>query len=91
VAGVSYSIRLTPKAQKSVKKLDPVVARRIRRFLEERLAVADDPRQLGRKLVSEEFWRYRVGDYRILVTIDDEQILVLVIDIAHRRDIYSDL
>lgn len=88
---MSYSIRFTPKAQKSVKKLDPAVAKRIRRFLEEKLAVTDNPRQLGKKLVSEQFWRYRVGDYRILVTIDDEQILILIIDIAHRRDIYSDL
>ncbi|MHA7178399.1 type II toxin-antitoxin system RelE family toxin [Arthrobacter sp. Sr24] len=91
MAGVNYSIRFTPQAQKAVRKLDPVVGKRIRRFLEERLAVAENPRSMGKKLVNEDFWRYRVGDYRILVTIDDEQILVLLVDVAHRRDVYTDL
>ena len=87
---MSYFVRFTPKAQKAVMKLEPVAARRIRQFLENRLATLENPRALGKKLVNEEFWRYRVGDYRILVTIDDEQILVLVVDVAHRRDVYSD-
>ncbi|MDJ0355695.1 type II toxin-antitoxin system RelE/ParE family toxin [Paenarthrobacter sp. PH39-S1] len=42
-------------------------------------------------MVSEDFWRYRVGDYRILATIDDQQILVLVVDVAQRREAYRSL
>lgn len=88
---MSYTVRLTPRAARQVSKLDPAIARRIRTFLEQKLARLDNPRQLGKKLVREEFWRYRVGDYRILTTIDDDQVLVLVVEIAHRRHIYENL
>lgn len=88
---MSYAIRLTPKAAKQVGKLDAVDARRIRTFLEQRLANLDNPRQLGTKLVGQDFWRYRVGDYRILTTIVDDEVLVLVVDIAHRRQVYRSL
>ncbi len=66
-------------------------ASRIRGFLEQKLAQLDDPRLLGKKLVNEEFWRYRVGDYRILTNIDDDQILILIVDVAHRREDYNNL
>jgi len=85
---VSYAIRFTPNAAKQVRKLDPVAARRIRDFLEKKLSQLENPRQLGKKLVNEEFWRYRVGDYRILTHIDDDQILILIVEVAHRRGVY---
>ena len=86
---MSYSVRLTPKAVKQIQKLDPVAARRIRAFLEQKLSRLENPRQLGKKLVNEDFWRYRVGDYRVLTHIDDDQILVLVVEVAHRREVSS--
>lgn len=88
---MSYTIRLTPRAAKQISKLDPGIARRIRNFLEQKLAHLENPRQLGKKLVNEDFWRYRVGDYRILTTIDDDQVLVLIVEIAHRRHVYESL
>ncbi len=88
---MSYAIRFTPKAAKQVRKLDPAAAKRIRAFLEEKLALLENPRLLGKKLVNEEFWRYRVGDYRILTTIDDDQILILIVEVAHRREVYNNL
>jgi mRNA interferase RelE/StbE len=88
---VSYTIRFTPKAAKQVRKLDSAVASRIRGFLEQKLSRLDNPRQLGKKLVNEEFWRYRVGDYRILTNIDDDQILILIVEVAHRREVYNKL
>lgn len=88
---MSYAIRFTPNATKQVRKLDPVAAKRIRGFLEQKLAQLDNPRLLGRKLVNEEFWRYRVGDYRILTNIDDDQILILIVEVAHRREVYHKL
>jgi mRNA interferase RelE/StbE len=88
---VSYAIRFTPKAAKQVRKLDPAAAKRIRTFLEEKLSLLENPRLLGKKLVNEEFWRYRVGDYRILTTIDDDQILILIVEVAHRREVYNNL
>lgn len=88
---MSYTIRFTPKAAKQVRILDPVAATRIRGFLEQKLAQLDNPRLLGKKLVTEEFWRYRVGDYRILTNIDDDQILILIVEVAHRREVYKSL
>ncbi len=86
---MSYTIRFTPNAAKQVRKLDAVAAKRIREFLEKKLLQLQNPRQLGKKLVSEEFWRYRVGDYRILTYIDDDQILILIVEVAHRREVYA--
>lgn len=88
---MSYTIRFTPKAAKQVRKLDSAAAKRIRDFLEQKLSQLDNPRQLGKKLVNEEFWRYRVGDYRILTNIDDDQILILIVEVAHRREVYNRL
>ena len=88
---MSYAIRFTPKAAKQVEKLDAAVAKRIRSFLEQKLARLENPRSLGKKLVNEEFWRYRVGDYRILTNIDDDQILILIVEVAHRREVYTKL
>jgi mRNA interferase RelE/StbE len=91
LARVSYAIRFTPKAAKQVSKLNSAAAHRIRIFLEQKLGQLEHPRQLGKKLVNEEFWRYRVGDYRILTVIDDDQILVLIVEVAHRRGVYNKL
>jgi mRNA interferase RelE/StbE len=88
---VSYSVRLTPHAVRQIRKLDPAIVRRIRSFLEDKLAQLDNPRLLGKKLVNEDFWRYRVGDFRILTVIDDDQVLVLIVEVAHRRQVYRDL
>jgi mRNA interferase RelE/StbE len=88
---VSYTIRITPAAQKQIKKLDPQVARRIRRFLESTLQVVENPRSIGKPLVHQDFWRYRVGDYRLLASIDDGELVILVVALAHRREVYRDL
>lgn len=74
-----------------MERLDPMVRRRIRAFLSERVALLDDPRQLGGPLQGAHFaglWRYRVGDYRILVDIRDEIVTVLVLGIGHRGEVY---
>jgi len=88
---VSYAVRFTPKAAQQVEKLDPAVAKRIRSFLERKFVQLDNPRSLGKKLVNEQFWRYRVGDYQILTRIDDDQILILAVEVAHRREGYNKL
>ena len=71
--------------------LDKAVARRIQKFLQQRLAPLKNPRTLGQKLQGKtlgEFWKYRVGDYRIITKIEDDRVVVLVIQIGHRREIY---
>lgn len=82
---MSYAIRFTPNAAKQVRKLDPTAAKHIRSFLELKIAQLENPRLLSKKLVNEEFWRCRAGDYRILTNIDDDQILILIVEVAHRR------
>jgi len=87
---VTYRIQITPKALKQIARLDRVVRLRIERFLKETLD-REDPRSQGRALVGEPFWRYRVGDYRILAAIEDDVLLVLIVAAEHRREVYRDL
>lgn len=71
--------------------MDKLNARRIVDFMDMRIAVSDDPRQSGKALKGElgEFWRYRVGDYRILCEIRDNELVILAAIIGHRRDVYE--
>jgi mRNA interferase RelE/StbE len=81
--------RVSPRAQRQIRRLDPQAAGRIRAFLEDRLARLEDPRQIGSSLRSpERLWRYRVGDYRIIVEIHDDELIVLVVELGYRRDVY---
>ncbi|OAE48537.1 type II toxin-antitoxin system RelE family toxin [Agrobacterium tumefaciens] len=86
-----WTIEYHTLVQKEMRKINPEVRRRIRSFLHERLAALDDPRQTGAALQGSElgnFWRYRVGDYRIICDIQDQKLVVLVVEIGHRREIY---
>jgi mRNA interferase RelE/StbE len=88
---LGYWIEFDPRAEKELEKLDREVARRILRFLRERVAVRDDPRSIGEALRGQElgrFWKYRVGEYRLICPIQDRRITVLVLRVGHRRDIY---
>lgn len=72
-------------------KLDKQIAKRITEFLRERVAVLDDPRSIGEALKGSklgEFWKYRVGDYRIISTIEDGALRILVVKIGNRREVY---
>jgi mRNA interferase RelE/StbE len=85
---MAWRIEFARSAEKELTKLDPQVALRILRFLKER--VTSDPRGVGEPLKGElsEFWRYRIGDYRLYTTIQDENVTVLVVKVGHRREIY---
>ncbi len=88
---MTWSIELGPRAQRQLKQLDPPVARRINRFLFERIARLENPRSIGDALKGTEFgdlWKYRVGDYRIIASIEDKLIRILVVRIGHRRQVY---
>ncbi|AVL70642.1 Toxin RelG [Oligella sp. MSHR50489EDL] len=86
---MAYKIFYSDKAKKELSKLDKPVAKRIHNFLIER--VIQNPKQQGGFLKGTlaEFWRYRVGDYRIIAQIDEDILTVLVIRIAHRKDVYD--
>lgn len=86
-----WRIELTATAAKRLAKLDKGEARRITSFLRQRLAVLDDPRTTGKALTGPHlgaYWRYRVGDYRIICDIQDDALCVLVIEIGNRREVY---
>jgi mRNA interferase RelE/StbE len=86
-----WTIEFAESAAKQLRKLDPAIARRITSYLRERVASAVDPRSLGAALKGDElgqFWKYRVGDYRIIAEIHDQEIRILVVRLGHRREVY---
>ncbi len=88
---MAWRIELTASAAKQLSKLDKGEAKRLTTFFRQRLAVLDDPRTAGKALTGPHlgaFWRYRVGDYRIICDIQDGALCVLVIEIGHRREVY---
>lgn len=89
---MAWKIEFSEGARKSLGKLDKPIAVRILRFLSERVAAADDPRRLGEALSGSElgsFWKYRVGSWRIICSIDDYTITVFVLRIGNRREVYK--
>lgn len=88
---MAWTINYSDKALKALKKMDRQSAARIVDFMEQRVAVLDDPRQSGKPLKGElgEFWRYRVGDYRVLCDIRDGELVILAALIGHRKEIYE--
>lgn len=88
---MAWKIELATAAEKDLEKIDPPVARRILDFLYRRVSGLDDPRSLGDPLRGSklgEFWKYRVGDYRIICKIEDDAIKILVVRIRHRSIVY---
>ena len=86
-----WKIELSAEADRELGKLDPQHARRIVKFLRERVAKLDDPRIIGKALQGSrlgEFWRYRVGPSRLICKIEDSRLLVLVLRIGDRKEIY---
>ena len=74
-----------------MRQLDRQVARRIHAFLSERVALLDDPRSIGEALKGARlgaFWKYRVGDWRVVASIEDEILRVLVVRVGNRREVY---
>lgn len=88
---MAWQLELSSLALKNLAQLDPQVARRILAFLHGRVATLADPRSLGAALKDSrlgEFWKYRVGDYRIVARIEDSAVRILVVQIGNRRELY---
>lgn len=88
---MSWVYRFDERALKELRKLGKQVQRDIVAYLDERVACEEDPRRFGKGLKADlaGLWRYRVGDYRILCQIRDGELLVLVVAVGHRRDVYE--
>ena len=86
-----WRIEVSETAEKQLAKLDTTVAKRLRSFLRERLASLEDPRSIGQALRDSElgeFWKYRVGDWRLICQIKDAKILITVVRLGNRREVY---
>jgi mRNA interferase RelE/StbE len=88
---MAWNIEFDPAARRELEKLDKSVSGRILRFLHERVAKLDDPRTIGERLKGplREFWKYRVGDYRLICSLKEDQLVVIVVHVGHRRDVYK--
>lgn len=87
---MAWTIKYAETARKQLRKLDKSDARRIAGFMDERVALSDDPRRMGKALKGPlgDLWRYRVGDFRVICDIQDGVLVVLVLQIGNRREIY---
>lgn len=86
-----WDIDYLRKARQDLEKFDRPIQDRLTRFMEERVAVRQDPRSLGEALkgsVLGNFWKYRVGDYRIVVDIRDTVRVIMVLDVGNRKEVY---
>ena len=88
---MAWKVELSSQALKALGQLDAQVTRRILTFLHERVAPLDDPRSIGEALKGSrlgEFWKYRIGDYRVISNIEDGALRILVVKIGNRREVY---
>ncbi len=88
---MAWLIKFDPRATKELKKLDSVTQKRIITYLKQKIATQNNPRLFGKGLIGDKqgLWRYRVGDYRIICQLLDEEITVLVIKVGHRQSVYK--
>lgn len=89
---MKYTVEYTKRAIKQLKKLDKQTSALLLGWIEKNLVDCDNPRQFGKGLTANRKgeWRYRIGDYRLVADIKDDKIVILILNIGHRRDIYKD-
>ena len=87
---MTWKIEYAESVQKDIRKMDAQQRKRIREFLENKVANLEDPRMLGKALTGSfsGLWRYRIGGYRIVTHIEDRDVRILVVKMAHRKEVY---
>lgn len=88
---MAWKVEIEPAAERELDRLDQQNAKRILLFLHGRVAALDNPRSIGEALKGSklgEFWKYRVGDFRIIASIEDGALRILVVKIGNRREVY---
>jgi mRNA interferase RelE/StbE len=88
---LDWTVEVSEFAQRQIKGLDPQTSERILNYLQDRIEGCKNPRHFGEPLKANlsGLWRYRVGDYRVICRIEDDRVVVLVLNIGHRRDVYT--
>ncbi|NLD10698.1 MAG: type II toxin-antitoxin system RelE/ParE family toxin [Clostridiales bacterium] len=82
-----YQIKILESVEKELSKMDKQTVRIIKNWIVKNLVDTDDPRNKGKALKG--IWRYRIGDYRLFATIEDDIMTVFLFEISHRRDVYK--
>ena len=87
---MTWTVEISDVAERQLRKLDCQIQKRILDWLEDRIEGCKNPRHFGEPMKGDKagFWRYRIGSYRVLCDIQDEQVVVLVLTIGHRRQVY---
>ena len=88
---MTWKVEFDDSAVKELRKLDNQIQREILRFFRERIAIEKNPRRFGKSLSRNlaGLWRYRIRNYRMICDIEDNKLVVLVIRVAHRKEIYE--
>lgn len=88
---MSYHVSFTKEVIKEIKKLDKYTQRMATSWIRKNLEGIDDLRRIGKALTGNKrgYWRYRIGDYRLICTIEDEKLVIIALNIGHRREIYK--
>ncbi|MGI8414778.1 MAG: type II toxin-antitoxin system RelE family toxin [Nakamurella sp.] len=86
-----WRLRTSPQFDKAAREVDRTVLRRIKAYLED-VCELDDPRQRGKGLTANRtgYWRYRIGDWRVVAEIRDEELVIVAIGLGHRSEIYRE-
>ncbi|MBU6440763.1 MAG: type II toxin-antitoxin system RelE/ParE family toxin [Betaproteobacteria bacterium] len=88
---MAWKVELDPAVERELGRMDPQTSRRILGFLHDRLARLEDPRSVGEALKGSRlgsFWKYRVGDWRVIASLEDSVLRILVLRIGNRREVY---
>lgn len=86
-----WSVEFDDAAAKELRKLDRQAQQEVLRYLRERISTSEDPRRFGKPLSRDltGLWRYRVRNYRMICNIEDDKLIVLVLRVGHRKDVYE--
>ena len=86
-----YSVKISKKAHKALSKMDKQIRNLLYAWMSKILSGCENPRALGKALKGDlnNRWRYRVGDYRIIADISDGELIILVVEVGHRREMYE--
>ena len=87
---MTFSVQYTPQAVKELKNLDKHTRTFLLAWIEKNLVVCIDPRRHGKSLTANRSgqWRYRIGNYRLIAEIEESKVIILLLSVGHRRDIY---
>ena len=87
-----WTVEFDDRARRELRKLDAKIQKLILRYLRERIAGREDPKRFGKPLRHNlaGLWRYRVDDYRLICRIEDDRVVVAVLQVGHRSDVYED-